>query len=173
MNKFIGGDEEAKAWIEAMKGPLSFVGDFQTTPLHDHFGVELQVPVKTPGAYILVARDGVAFKYPRGDSPVYYIGMSNRLRNRVRMHRENIRKAREHREFSIYPPLAEYGCAYGEYFSIVTTEVTGINPAELEMRLMARFAKRYGSLPVANSSANWKMIRAMIDLDNSGTNNQV
>jgi hypothetical protein len=157
-----------------MKGPLSFLGDLKATALMEHFGAELHVPTRTPGAYILVAREGIDFKYPRGDSPVYYIGKAggpeHGLRNRLRQHKNKILEARHNPKFSIYPPREQYGAAFGKYFSYVTTKDAEIDPAELEIQLMARFAMKYGSLPVANSVAEWAKIRSAIEL--CGTNIQ-
>jgi len=62
---------------------------FETKPLLD---VDVSSISERPGIYILLAGDGTVYRYPRGDSPIFYIGLGNSLRNRVRTHKHRVQR---------------------------------------------------------------------------------
>jgi hypothetical protein len=143
---------------------LEFVGDLLASPLCDLLSADKpDAPKKTPGAYILVAGSGTVFRYPRGESPVFYIGKATGVRGRLLTHRKNILQAMT-AGAHVYGPVREYGAAFGAYYSFIRA-TDEYSPSELEDLLMARFAKRYRSLPVANSAAGWKRIRRIISCE--------
>lgn len=143
--------------------PLKFLGRLSSSPVRDLLGVNPDIPTRTPGAYILLAKSDILFRYPLGDSPVFYIGKAdNGVRGRLMTHRKNILEAKDNRAHCIYRPLREYGAAFGTLFAYVPAGSEWA-PGDLEVQLMARFAKRYGSLPVANSAGDWNRIRGVIN----------
>jgi hypothetical protein len=109
-----------------------------------------------------MARPEIKFRYPRDESPVFYIGQAGKLRVRLYRHRTGIIQAKEGRRLCLYRATREYGAAFGAYYSFVLADV-GESPKCLEDLLMARFARQYGSLPVANGAGGWKRIRGIID----------
>jgi hypothetical protein len=143
---------------------LSFLGNLAAPPLRDLLTWnQLEVPGE-PGAYVLMAQPGVTFRYPCGESPVFYIGQGMRLRGRLRRHRVGILEARNNRRLCLYRPTREYGAAFGAYYTFVVAPA-GSRPKDLEDLLMARFAMQYRSLPVANGAGAWARIRRIIDTE--------
>jgi hypothetical protein len=139
---------------------LDFLGNLIASPIRDLMNCDRVDAPREPGAYILIATPGITFRYPRGESSVFYIGQTVRLRKRLRTHRKNILKANDQSQ-PVYRPVREYGAAYGAHYSFVVagTEYTS---RRLEDLLMARFARKYRSLPVANGAGGWKRIRQII-----------
>ncbi len=108
-----------------------------------------------PGVYILLARQ--SFEYPRGSSPVFYIGKADRLRRRLRQHKRGILRASGDRKHAIYLPPYEYGATFGANVAVIhSTE-----PQQTEFLLLAHFAKMYRSLPVANNAVNRRKLRRL------------
>ena len=97
--------------------PLGFVGSLSASTLCDLLaGDKLEAP-REQGAYILVAELEITFRYPRGESSVFYLGQTSNLRKRLRTHRRNILKARDQSQ-PVYRPVREYGAAFGAHFLI-------------------------------------------------------
>jgi hypothetical protein len=144
--------------------PLDFLGDLIPSPVRDLLTWDKTQAPRAPGAYILLAGSGATFRYPAGESPVFYIGQAGKLRSRLWRHMTAIRQAREARRHCVYRPTREYGAAFGTHYSFVLAP-SGWLPKRLEDVLMARFARRYRSLPVANGAGAWRRIRAIIDCE--------
>jgi hypothetical protein len=140
---------------------LGFLGNLSASPVCDLLGAEKPEAPRESGAYILIAGSGTTFRYPSGESSVFYIGQASRLRRRLRTHRKNILNAQD-RGLFVYRPIREYGAAFGAYYSYMLAG-TAYQPRELEDVLMARFARQYRSLPIANSTGGWKRIRRIIE----------
>ena len=115
------------------------------------------------GAYVLVADPGAAFRYPRGQSGVFYIGKASNLRRRLLTHARYIAEARDSRKLTLYWPRYEYGARFGARYTFVRTRGTQ-TPAEIEARLLARFAEQYRSWPVANGAGAWDSLRSLRQL---------
>lgn len=145
---------------------LDFVMDLQNADLRDTDWFSGQrrfwelknhdIP-NTPGAYILQAR-GTRFPYPLGTNSVYYIGQSRSLLRRLREHLKYALEARDSRRGSVYLPPHEYAAAFGTHYYYVHTW-HGLTPKALEEILLARFAEKHRSFPVANRSGAWRRIR--------------
>jgi hypothetical protein len=142
--------------------PLNFLGTMTASPVRDLLTWSKSDVPKEPGAYILLARPEISFRYPRAESPVFYIGQASNLRGRLYRHRVGIKEAKEHRKQCLYRPTREYGASFGAFYTFVLAE-SGCSPKSLEDLLMARFAKGYGSLPVANGAGAWERIRRLIE----------
>ena len=112
---------------------------------------------KAPGVYLLQAR-GTRFPYPLGTNSVYYIGQSKNLRSRLLGHLRYALEARDDRQRTVYRPRHEYAAAFGTHYYYVYTW-KGLTPKALEEALLARFAEKHRSFPVANSSGAWRRIR--------------
>src|SRR5438105_4838341 len=99
--------------------PLPFLDDgYINGPVRQLLDVSFHdVPAK-PGVYVLVAGPGLTFKYPRGRSPVFYIGQASSLRARLRTHARFVREARSRgRKLTLYWQMYEYGAAFGCRYS--------------------------------------------------------
>jgi len=142
--------------------PLDFLKDFTPSPERDLLSSDKPDAPREPGAYVLIAASGVTFRYPCGESPVFYIGQAKRLRRRLLTHCKNIKNARDYRSQFVYGPIREYGAAFGAHYSFLLADV-GQSPQDLEHRLMAHFARQFRSLPVANRQGDWKRILGIIN----------
>lgn len=101
------------------------------------------------GAYVLGTSDGTMLTYPWGTSPVFYIGQSNNLLNRLITHRNHIRNAIDDFDRN-WRPRYQYGAAYGAdcvWYSRQGRE----QPVNIEARLVNSFYYSFGAIPVANS----------------------
>ena len=141
--------------------PLAFLGDLSPSSEGDLSNWDKKNVRPEPGVYILLSGDGTTFRYPRGESPVFYIGQAKKLRGRLNGHVKAIRRAKD-REKDLYRPLQEYGAAFGAKYLLIIPASTDIKPKALEVKVMARFAKMYRSLPVANSAGAWKEMRTCL-----------
>jgi len=142
----------------AILGFLSEELQARFSPLKDfwHLG-EHDIP-STPGAYILVAGASIRFPYPVGRSPIFYVGQSRSLASRLRLHLKFSMQARqEDRPLPLYWARYEYAAAFGGRYCYVQTG-RGMTPKALEDMLMALFAKKYRSFPVANSAGAWRRV---------------
>ena len=144
---------------------LKFLRDIKTEPARDFWRLtEHEIP-EAPGAYILFARSGVRFRYPSGESPIYYIGQSKNLRRRLKVHLKwSLQVKNDQRSlFPKYEAKYEYGGKLGGRYCIVRTW-QGLSPKALEDMLMARFAVQYGTFPVANNTSAWNRLIEEIKL---------
>ena len=103
------------------------------------------------GAYVLGSSDGTMLTYPWGNSPVFYVGQSGNLRQRLTVHRDYIRQIARN-------PwrLTEYRYQYGAAFGASVAMFESKEPDVLEAQLIQKFYWCFGSIPVANSK--WEEI---------------
>ena len=106
-----------------------------------------------PGVYILLARPGVTFMYPRRQSSVFYIGQASSLQKRLRTHARFIKEADRGRKLTLYWPMYEYGAEFGCRYT--TFLARRRDPKRLEQDLLAMFAENYRAWPVANTIGGW------------------
>jgi hypothetical protein len=132
-----------------LQGHISPLSNFWMLDKHN-------IPV-SGGAYILVANKW--FIYPDGKSTVFYIGQSKHLRRRLLEHLKYSRHVRENsrENHRLYWPRYEYAGKYGHHYGFVQTH-QGMTARAVEEELLASFACRYLSFPVANSSGSWNRI---------------
>ncbi len=130
-------------------------------PGYDHVPLRLlsdisqhDVPHKR-GVYVLLARTGVRFSYPRGRSPVFYIGMSSDLHTRLSTHAKYSLEAAEDRKYTLYYAVYEYAAAFGCRYTYMLLR-PGERAAHVESCLLAMFAEHYRSWPVANTKGGWE-----------------
>ncbi len=107
--------------------------------------------LEKPGAYVLGSSDGTMFTYPWGKSPVYYIGKSDSLWDRLDEHKKWIKKAIDDHEEDSWWPRYQYGAAFGATFAWYTIRGTQ-SASSLEADLINEFYEMYGSIPVANGT---------------------
>lgn len=144
--------------------PMDILGA-SASPLMDLIEWNPNDVPKAAGGYLLIAaKPGVEFTYPGGNSAVLYLGQSCNLRRRLKTHRKRILLAREKQR--LYRPAYEYGAEFGTLYCWVQCQ-PGCCPKDLEVDLMARFATRFRSLPVANGAGAWKRIREIMAKANS------
>jgi predicted GIY-YIG superfamily endonuclease len=135
-------------YLKQQKSKLIIENDFWSLGKHE-------IP-ESPGAYILLANTD--FLYPNGKSPIYYIGQTKNLRQRLRTHLKHslgAQKKLDEREYYLYYPRYEYAAKFGKSYMYMQTW-QGKTPKSLEDDLLAYFAKYYFSFPVANSAGSWK-----------------
>jgi putative zinc finger/helix-turn-helix YgiT family protein len=152
---------------ESVVSPMEFVADLNPTPPHDLLDWDENSVPAQPGAYLLMAGAETSFRYPRGESPVFYIGKADVLRHRLRTHRKKIGQAKNDRGLCLYFPVYEFGASFGVRYSFIQAREERFPPF-LEILLMARFAKQYRSLPIANNAGSRKLIRTLIELEADG-----
>ena len=129
---------------------------------HDFWNLKNDDIPAMSGAYILLAR-GTRFRYPIGSSPVYYIGQSTNLHRRLRTHLRYAEAARvnENRRSTRYWPRYEYAATLGTHYCYVRTW-SPLKPRALDEILMAHFATKYRSFPVANGAGSWSRVDKFI-----------
>lgn len=113
---------------------------------------EHEVPDR-PGAYVLLAKPGVMFMYPRYRSSIFYIGQALNLRNRLQDHSRFIIEAGRRRRLTLYYPMYEYGAAFGCRYTFFRARRR--DPKLLEQHLLAMFAEHYRAWPIANAAGGW------------------
>ncbi len=108
------------------------------------------------GIYIMVSRNQY-FIYPKGESPVLYIGTSYNLRRRLKQHLKKYKEAKDcfksHTawEYSRY----NYAVAFGVdiYYMRITGRETG---KDLESKAIEGFYDKYGAIPVGNGAFSFR-----------------
>jgi hypothetical protein len=134
-----------------------FLGDIDASPLADFWRMDTHEIPASPGAYILASSGEVHFTYPAGNSPIFYIGQSSSLLRRLQEHRRYATQAKEDRRLLLYYPRYEYAAKFGARYCYINTW-QGLTPKALEELVLAKFAKRYLSFPVANGAGSWSRI---------------
>ena len=109
------------------------------------------------GVYILLTGDGTDFTYPGGRSPVFYIGQSKNLRNRLQDHLQFATEARDHRRYPLYFQVYEYAARFGCRYTCISA-LSWDTPKELEADVMALFAKKSRCWPAANGVGSWDFV---------------
>jgi hypothetical protein len=131
---------------------ISTVSNFWCCPEHN-------IP-KSPGVYILMAKR-VRFRYPKGQSPIYYIGQTGSLYKRlVKQHFKWHTHAKTNRRLGnyLYEARHEYGGAFGGKYCFMPTE-DKISPKALEKEIIQAFIRRYHAPPVANGAGVWGWVK--------------
>ena len=136
---------------------FKFLKGLKISPAANFWRLENRHIPSAPGVYLLVAKPEVHFIYPRGKSPIFYIGQARSLRQRLERHLDYSRHVREERREPsepLYWPRYEYAGTHGARYCYIRTW-QGITPKALEDIVLARFQVRYHSRPVANSAGAW------------------
>jgi len=142
---------------------FKFLDGLETSPLHEFWDFHDHDVPSVPGVYVLASKGGTHFPYPGGNSPIFYIGQSTSLLLRLRNHLMYARQAKENRRIPLYWPRYEYAAKFGARYCYIRTW-QGLKPKALEDIVLARFAKRYLSFPIANGSGAWSRIAKEISL---------
>lgn len=126
-------------------------------PMRDYWKLkDHEIPYR-PGVYILIARLGVLFQYPRGKSPIFYIGKAESLNKRLNEHLKHSKEARRDRMDikNKYWRRYEYAASFGGLYTFIHTW-QGMTAKNLERKIICQFADYYRSFPVANSAGSWR-----------------
>lgn len=143
---------------------LDFLDNYKRSDLKDFWKIEDHEIPTSPGVYILVARGNSHFDYPRGRSPVYYIGQSKNLRSRLREHLKYAKQARDNRKEPLYWPRYEFAATYAGRYCFIRTRQR-LTPRGLEEEVLARFAKKHRCFPIANGAGSWNRVAKVIGWD--------
>jgi hypothetical protein len=111
--------------------------------------------VLDPGVYVLAAGTSVSYQYPSGFSPIFYIGVTNRLRRRLNSHRRRMEAALSPTKAHRLRPRYEYAAAHGclvAAFPMTLDDKASCLAAEADVT--ALFVARYGAPPIANGTAS-------------------
>lgn len=109
-----------------------------------------------PGIYIMVAKKG-DFVYPKKKTPVFYIGTSKQLKNRLKRHLGRYKEAKDdfkkHKSWNY--SRYNYAVAFGA--DIYYMRITGRETSKaLESKAMEGFYDKYGALPVGNGAFSFR-----------------
>ena len=99
------------------------------------------------GVYILGTSDGTKLTYPKGNSPIYFIGHEGNLAHTLRHLKRQIQVQREE---NCYESSAS--CYYASTFGadcVFFTDLKGKTPAELAKDLKHSFFNLFGADPIA------------------------
>jgi hypothetical protein len=142
---------------------FDFINMREISPIKNFWKLDRDDIPECPGAYILIARKDTSFIYPKGKSPIFYIGQSKNLRRRLRFHLKTAEEARDTREnYYVYSPVYEYAAKYASRYCYIKAW-QNMSPRALEGDVMGRFAIKYRSPPVANGAGSWDRISKIID----------
>ena len=140
-----------------------FKKEYENLEISDPIEIKGEVNIKnlpkSAGAYILYAEDE-NFIYPEGKSPIFYIGMSKNLGQRIKTHIKFTKEAclpMDERNSYLYWPRYEYAAKYKTYLVYIKTW-QGKTPKSLEDDLLALFARKYFAFPIANGLGSWNKI---------------
>lgn len=112
------------------------------------------------GVYVLVAADGTRFVYPKGKSPVIYIGQASNLRRRLREHLKHWRDIARDEE----PDLRAHVEHCSRYWYIESCKgarvytfhcLKGQSAKDLESEVIWHFYEKYRALPVGNGARSF------------------
>ena len=111
--------------------------------------------VSAPGVYVLLGPEGTPYRYPRGASPVFYIGESSTLADRIDRHRLRTSTVQRGKASGIEWPRYEYAAAHGCLVAAFPSLATTSKECRfIQDEVIALFAKFYGAPPIADASAN-------------------
>lgn len=111
--------------------------------------------VDDPGIYVLLAPEGTEYRYPKATSPIFYIGRSDTLCDRIDTHRKRVQAVVDRRAPGLEWPRYEYAAAHGCRVAAFPADIgTTAGCKLLESDVIALFASVFGAPPVANGSAN-------------------
>ena len=110
---------------------------------------EENLPPETAGAYVIGTAETM-LTYPWGTSPIFYIGKSTNLRQRLIGHRKSMLSAREDHEQSFWP-RHQYGAALGAHVAWYSRHGPQ-NPQNIEAKLIEAFYYTFGAIPSANAT---------------------
>lgn len=134
---------------------LSFLKDvYNTKPIRNFWLLDKHSIPDKPGSYIILARQGEMFEYPRKKSPVFYIGKAINLRKRLNQHFRFSRQAKIDRKLVLYWPLYEWAAVKGARYTFVECK-SDEKARLLERDFLAQFAEKYRSWPIANGQGGW------------------
>jgi len=136
---------------------------YSNGPIRDFWELDQHEVPDRPGAYILLARPGFTFMYPRRHSSVFYIGQATSLRRRLRLHLRFAREAKFQRKDTLYWPRYEWAAAFGARYTYLLTAPRE-RPKRLEDDLLAMFAEHYRAWPVANGTGGWNSLLTLQEL---------
>jgi hypothetical protein len=108
-----------------------------------------------PGVYVLFGSH--SFDYPVGRSPVFYVGQSDDLRERLTTHLTFAAEAKNGRKLALYYPRYEYAARFGRWYAFARTWQR-LKPRAMEEMAMACFSNRYRAFPIANSAGSWNRV---------------
>lgn len=113
-----------------------------------------------PGVYVIVATKRTKFVYPKGTSPVIYIGKADNLRRRLREHLRNFNHCVKNEEDDLSKHIQH--CSRYWYIRYFGTYVYTFNclkntqdAKNLESELFWHFYEKYRSLPVGNGARSF------------------
>ena len=112
-----------------------------------------------PGVYIIVSSKGTKFIYPKGTSPVIYIGKAENLRRRLREHFRNLTDLKDHEEeylasWSQTQPRYNYMRYHGAHVFLFHCKKTQ-DAKNLESFIIGKFYEKFRSIPVGNGARSF------------------
>lgn len=111
--------------------------------------------VVEPGVYVLAAASGISYPYPSGFSPIFYIGVTNRLRRRLYSHKRRLDAALAPQKTHRLRPRYEYAAAHGCLVAAFPMDHGDKDTClAAEADATALFVAQYGAPPIANGTAS-------------------
>ena len=109
------------------------------------------------GVYFFISKSK-RYIYPKGESPIIYIGTSNNLRRRLKEHLKSFHIAQQHineKDIWVYSRYNFMRMSGG--FEVYYLRVQGRETAKcLESKVLEDFYDRYGALPVGNGAFSFR-----------------
>jgi hypothetical protein len=137
-----------------MARDLGFLKDgYPRTRIRSLWTMDRHEVTEEDGVYILLSGYGTIFTYPGGTSPVFYIGQSKNLRQRLQDHLRYANQIRDGRRYDRHYSASEYAAEFGCRYSCIPC-LPGDKAKWLEADIMLRFEEQFRALPVACGSGS-------------------
>ena len=125
---------------------------------------EIRNVTTNPGVYVIVSADKTKFVYPKGMSPVIYIGKADNLRRRLREHLHHLNDIKSNEEEDLFEhiqhcPRYNYMNAFGAYVYLFHCLKKTQDAKALESWVIQKFYERYRSIPVGNGARSFTPIK--------------
>ena len=115
--------------------------------IFDLLGFERQIMPVNQGVYILGTSDGTKLTYPKGNSPVYFIGHAGNVAHTLRHLQKQMKTQREEDTYGV-STSCYYASSFGAH-CVFFTEMRGKSPAEMASDLKRSFFELFGADPIA------------------------
>lgn len=97
------------------------------------------------------------FRYPKKDSPVFYIGTSNHLKRRLKSHLKLYKEAKDDFNSNKNWQYSRYNYAVAFGADVYYMRITGREKEKsLESKAIEGFYDKYGALPVGNGAFSFR-----------------
>ena len=97
--------------------------------------------------FLFYGDEPIKFPYPKGLSPVFYVGESEDLNIRIKRHLDWFEKAKFGETKHTPKPLWSYATEFGAKFAFIKCS----NHKQMEKQILMSFHNKFGAIPICNA----------------------